>query len=147
MKIGAARTKIQINIETDIEESNSDSEEEIQFLDLGKCKIVDEIDFRELEQMLEEFISEEEIEFEDKLERFMSEEEIEFQDIDRCEKVELLDKQDIEECADREKCATRSLEIPVGMACEQEECIEEETCDRTLPKLPKMYMSQAQNLG
>ena len=58
--------------------------------------------------MLEEFMSEEEIGFEGKLEEFMSEE-IEFQDIDRCEKVELLDEQYIEEGTDREKCTIRSL--------------------------------------
>ena len=32
-----------------IEISNSDSEEEIQNLDLCKCEIIDELDFRELE--------------------------------------------------------------------------------------------------
>ena len=43
-----------------IEESNSDSdsEEEIQFLDLGECKIVDEIYFRELEQILHATVKE-----------------------------------------------------------------------------------------
>ena len=34
-----------------IEDSNSDSEEEIQILDLGDCEIIDELDFRELEQI------------------------------------------------------------------------------------------------
>ena len=30
-------------------------------------------------------------------------------------------------------------EMPVRIAYEQEECIEEEICDRSLPKLPKLY--------
>ena len=34
-----------------IEVSNSDSEEEVQILDLGECEIIDELDFRELEQI------------------------------------------------------------------------------------------------
>ena len=99
-----------------LEESNSDSdsEEGIQFLDLGECEIIDEIDFRELEQIphamvkeskLKGFMSEEEIECEGKLEGFMSEAEIDFQDIDRCEEVELLDEQCIEE--DTEKMCNR----------------------------------------
>ena len=58
-----------------IEESNSDSdsEEEIQFLDLGESEIIDEIDFREIEQIPHA------MEKESKLEGFMSEEEIEFE--------------------------------------------------------------------
>ena len=72
----------------------------------------------------------------------MSEEEIEFQDIDRCEKVELLDEQYIEECINREKCAIKSLEIPVRMACEQKECIEEEVCNKLSPELPELYRAQ-----
>ena len=34
-----------------IEISNSDSEEEIKILDLCECEIIDELDFRELEQI------------------------------------------------------------------------------------------------
>ena len=43
------------------------------------------------------------------LEEFISEE-IEFQDIDRCEEVELLNEQYIEEGIDREKCVIRLTE-------------------------------------
>ena len=43
---------------------------------------------------------------------------------------------------EREKCAIRSLEIPVRMACEQEECIEKEVCNRLLPELPELYRAQ-----
>ena len=58
-----------------IEISDSDSEEEIQNLDLCECEIIDELDFRELEQIpqvmvkltegqvLEEFMLEEDINF------------------------------------------------------------------------------------
>ena len=61
------------------------------------------------------------------LEEFMLEEEIEIQGIDKCKKVELPDEQEIEKCI--------SPEMPVRIACEQEECIEEETGDMSLPKL------------
>ena len=126
-------------------------------MNLGECEIIDEIDFRELEQIphaivkegkLEGFMSEEEIEFEGELEGFMSEEiefegelegfmseeEIEFQDIDKCKIVELPDKQEIERCT--------SPEMPVRIVYEQEECIKEEICNRSLPKLPKMYRAK-----
>ena len=102
-----------------IEGSDSDSEEGIQSLDLGECEIIDELDLWELEQIPHAMVKEGQI-----LEGFMLEEEIEFQDIDRYEKVELLDGQYIEECINREKCAMKSLEIPLRMACEQEECME-----------------------
>ena len=57
----------------------------------------------------------------------MLEEEIEFQDIDRCKIVELPDKQDIERYT--------SPEMAVRIVYEQEECIGEEICDVSLPKL------------
>ena len=61
------------------------------------------------------------------LEEFMLEkEEIEFQDIDRCKKVALPDKQDVERCT--------SPEMSMRIACKREECIEEEICDMSLPK-------------
>ena len=56
----------------------------------------------------------------------MLEEEIEFQDVDKCKIVKLPDKQEIERCT--------SLEKPVRIACEQEEFIEEEICNVSLPK-------------
>ena len=61
-----------------IEDSNSDSEEEVQILDLGECKIIVELDFREEEQIphimvqltegqvLEEFMLEEDTEFQER---------------------------------------------------------------------------------
>ena len=61
-----------------IEISDSDSEEEIQIWDLCECEIIDELDFRELEQIphitvkltegqvLEEFMLEEDIDFQEK---------------------------------------------------------------------------------
>ena len=63
------------------------------------------------------------------LEESMLEEETEFQGIDKCKIVELPDKQEIERCIDRETVA--SPEMPVRIACEQEECIEGEICDRS----------------
>ena len=63
----------------------------------------------------------------------MLEEEIEFQGIDKCKIVELPDKQEIERCTDRETVGLPGM--PVRIAYEQEECIEEEICDRSLPKM------------
>ena len=122
-----------------IKESNSDSEEGIQFLDLGECEIIDELDLQELEQIPHTIVTLTEGQV---LEEFMLEKEIGFQDIHRCEEVELLDEQGIEESIDREKCATKSIEIPVRTACEQEECIEEEICNRSPPDLPKLYRAE-----
>ena len=71
-------------------------------------------------------------------EEFMLEEEIELQGIDQCKMVErgidrktieLPDKQEIERCV--------LPEISVRMACKQEECIEKEIFDRSLPELCK----------
>ena len=63
----------------------------------------------------------------------MLEEEIEFHGIDKCKLVELPDEQEIEGCIYRETVG--SPEMFVRTACEQEECIEEEICDRSLPKI------------
>ena len=60
-------------------------------------------------------------------------EEIEFQGIDKCKIVELPDKQEIERCADRETVGLPKM--PVRIAYEQVECMEEEICDRSLPKM------------
>ena len=76
------------------------------------------------------------------LEEFMLEEEIEFQGIDKCKIVEVPDEQDIEKCIDIEKYAVSSSEMTVRIAYEQEECIEEENCDRSLLKLPKLYRAE-----
>ena len=87
-----ALTQESIDIEI-IEASNSDSdsEEGIQILDLGECQIIDELDFRELEQiphiMLK--LTEEQV-----LEEFMLEK-IEFQEMDKCI-IELPDKQAVD---------------------------------------------------
>ena len=73
-----------------------------------------------------------------RLEEFMLEkEEIEFQDIDRCEKVELPDKQEIERCT--------SPKMSMRIACEQEGFIEEEICNVSLPKLYKVEESVHKN--
>ena len=63
----------------------------------------------------------------------MLEEEIEFQGLVKCKIGELPDKQEIERCIDRETVG--SPEMPVRIACEQEECIEEEICDRSFTKM------------
>ena len=89
------------------------------------------------EGKLEGFMSEEEIVFEGKLEGFMLEEEIQFQDINKCKIVELPDRQEIERCT--------SPEMSMRIACEQEECIEEEICNMSLPKLYKLEESVHKN--
>ena len=75
-------------VDTDfIEESdsNSDSEEGIQILDLGECEIIDELDFSELEQIPHVTVKLTEGQV---LEEFILEEETDFQDIDQCKMVE-----------------------------------------------------------
>ena len=68
------------------------------------------------------------------LEEFMLEEERDFQGIDKCKIVELWDKQEIERCV--------RPEISVRMACEQEEFTKEEICNRSLSELPELYKAQ-----
>ena len=71
----------------------------------------------------------------------MLEEEIEFQGIDKCKIVELPDEQDIE--IDRE--TVELPEMPARIAYEQEECIEEEICERSqvqIPDKPPCYVRQ-----
>ena len=67
------------------------------------------------------------------LEKFILEEEIEFQGIDKCKIVELQDEQDIERCIASEKVGLP--EMPVRITYDQEECIEEEICDMSLPEM------------
>ena len=73
------------------------------------------------------------------LEEFMLEEEIEFQGIDKCKRVELPDEQEI----DREM--VKLPEMPIKIACEQEECVDEEICDMSLPKLYRAEESVPKN--
>ena len=102
---------------TEIKGKSNSEEMEIQ-----NIEVYDEIDLWELEQVPHTMVTEGQI-----LEEFMLEEEIEFQDIDKCKIVELPDKQEIERCT--------SPEMPVRIACEQEEGIEEDICYMSLPKL------------
>ena len=67
------------------------------------------------------------------LEEFVLEGEIEFQGIDKCKIVELQDEQDIERWIASETVGLP--EIPVRIAYDQEECIEEEICDMSLPEM------------
>ena len=61
-----------------IGDNDSDSEEEIPNLDLGECEIIDELDFRELEQIPHVTVKLTEGQV---LEGFMLEEEIEAQEM------------------------------------------------------------------
>ena len=76
-----------------IEISDSDSEKEVQVLDLCECEIIDELDFRELEQIPQVMgkLTEGQV-----LEEFMLEEDIDFLERDNCNIVELPDKQEID---------------------------------------------------
>ena len=75
-----------------IEISDSDSEAEIQNLDLCECEIIDELDFREQEQILQVMVKLTEGQV---LEEFMLEEDTDFQEKDNCKNVELQDKKEI----------------------------------------------------
>ena len=61
----------------------------------------------------------------------MLEEDTEFQERDKCKIVELPDKKEV----DRDMVVL--LDMPVETSCEQEECVEMNTCDVSLPKLFK----------
>ena len=111
-----------------IEISDSDREEEIKNLDLCECEIIDELDFRELEQIPQVMIKLTEGQV---LEEFMLEEDIDFQERDNHKNVELPNKQE----RDREMVVLSN--IPVETPYEQEECTEMKTCDMSLPELFK----------
>ena len=100
-------------------------------MDLGECEIIDELEFRKLEQIPHIMVKLMEGKV---LEEIMLEEETDFQGIDKCKIVELPDKQEIERCV--------SPEISVRMACEQEEFTKEEICNRSLSELPELYKTQ-----
>ena len=125
-------TKLEVTQETVnteiIEISNSDSEEEVQVLDLCECEIIDELDFRELEQIPQVTVKLTEGQV---LEEFMLEENIDFQERDNCKNVELPDKQEIP----KEMVVWPNM--PVETFYEQEECVEMKTCDVSLSKLFK----------
>ena len=128
-KMNAGLEVTQEAVDTEIIEiSDSDSEEEIQFLDLCECEIIDELDFRELEQIPQVTVKFTEGQV---LEEFMLEEDIDFQERDKCKNVELPDKQEV----DREMVVWPDM--PVETFCEQEECVEMKTCDVSLAKLFK----------
>ena len=86
-------------------------------LDPGESEIMDELDFRELEQIPHAMVKLTERQV---LEEFMLED-IEFQERDNCKIVELPDKQEIDR-----KIVVLS-EMPVETSCEQEECVEIKT--------------------
>ena len=90
--------------------------------------IVDELELWELIEIPPIRLTEGQV-----LEAFMLEEEIEFQEMDKCI-VELSNEQEIERCT--------SQEMSVKMACEQEEFMKEEICNRSLPELPELYKAQ-----
>ena len=111
-----------------IEISNSDSEEEIQNLDLCECEIIYELDFRELEQIphITEKLTEGQV-----LEEIMLEGDTDFQEKDNCKNIELPNKQEI----DREMVVWPNMSVETS--CEQKECVEMKTYNVSLPKLFK----------
>ena len=103
-------------------------------MDLCECKIIDEIDFRELEQIPQVMVKLTEGQV---LEEFMLEEDIYFQERDNSKNVELPNKQEI----DREMVVWPNM--PVETSCEQEECVEMKTCNVSLTnclKQRKVYI-------
>ena len=106
-----------------IEISNSDSEEEIQNLDLCECVIIDELDFRELEQIPQVMVKLTEGQV---LEEFILD--IDFQERENCKNVELQE-------IDREMVVWPDMFVETF--CEQKECVEMKTCNVSLPKLFK----------
>ena len=115
--------------------NNSDSAEEVPIQNIEERNIMvdshDELDLWEAEQIPHTLISLVEGQI---LEEFMLEE-IEFQGIDKCKIVELPDEQEINECAVSALVEYADLLVRFIEEQEIEECIEEEICDRSLPKL------------
>ena len=111
----------------------NETEVKTEIENIDECKIVDlqsELDLWEPKQTPDTPIILVEGQI---LEEFMLEEDIEFQGIDKCKIVELQDEQEIERCVASETVGLP--EMPVRIACEQEECIEEEICDMSLPEM------------
>ena len=91
MNVGLEVTQEAVDTEI-IEVSDSDSEKEMQILDLCECEIIDELDFRELEQIPHIMVKLTEGQV---LEEFMLKEDREFQERNKCI-AELPDKQEID---------------------------------------------------
>ena len=108
-----------------IEISDSDSKEEMQNLNLCECEVIDELDFRELEQIPQVMVKLTEGQV---LEEFMLED-IDFQGRDQ--NVELPNKQQV----DREMVVWPNMSVETSYG--QEECAEMETCNMSLPGLFK----------
>ena len=81
-------------------------------MDLCECEIIDETDFRELEQIPQVMVKLTEGQV---LEEFMLEEDIDFQERENCKIVELPDKQE----KDREMVVWPDMSVQTS--CEQEE--------------------------
>ena len=91
-----------------------------------------EVDAQDLQDLPTKIIDELELSDIHLIEKcILDREEIEAQEMDKCI-VELPDKQEI----DREIVVLPKM--PVKTACEQEECVEEEMFDRSLPELPEL---------
>ena len=115
-----------------IEEDNSDSEGGVQSMGMGECEIIDSQD--KLDLWKPEHIPHASITLTEGqvLEEFMLGEKIELQGIDKHKMVEKgIDRETVE-----------SPEMSVRIAYEQEECMEEEIYNRSIPKLPKMYRAE-----
>ena len=100
----------------------------MQNLDLCEYEIIDELDFRELEQIPQVMVKLTEGQL---LEELMLEEDIDFQERDNCKNVELPSEQEVD----------REMEVWPNMSVEtfyeQEICVEMKTCDMSLPELFK----------
>ena len=95
-----------------------------------------EVDVQDLQNLPTKNIDELELSDIHFIEKYiLDKEEIEAQEMEKCI-VELLDKQEI----DREMAVLPK--IPVRTACEQEEFIEEEIWDSSLPDLPKFFKAE-----
>ena len=93
-------------------------EVDVQDLQDLPTKIIDELELSDI-CLIEKYI--------------LDEEEIEFLEMDKCI-VKLSNEQEIERCT--------SPEMSVKMACEQEEFIKGEICNRSLQELPELYKAQ-----
>ena len=95
-------------------------------MDLCECEIIDELDFRELEQIPQVMVKLTEGQV---VEEFILEEDIDSQERDTCKNVELPNKQEI----DREMVVWPGMSVETSY--EPEKHAEMKTCDMSLPEL------------
>ena len=104
----------------------------MQNLDLCECEIIDELDFRELEQIPQVMVKLSEGQV---LEKFMLEEDIDFQEGDNCKNVELPSRQEI--CVEIKTCS-----MPLPELFKAKESVHTNEVELDLPKINEVEVKE-----